>query len=40
MQFPPLFLTVLVLGAVLMAAAGAVLLAVLFLADKKGSRLW
>jgi hypothetical protein len=39
-QFSSLFLTVLVAGAVLMAAAGAVLLAALFLSDKKASRLW
>ncbi len=40
MQFSPTFLSVLVLSAVLLAAAGAILLAGLFLADKKGGRLW
>jgi len=39
-EFSSLFMTVLVTGAVLLAAAGAVLLAVLFLVDKKGKRLW
>lgn len=40
MQFSPTFLTVLVLGAVTLAATGAVVLAGLFLADRKGGRLW
>lgn len=40
MQFSSLFLTALVFGAVLLAAAGAILLAGLFLADKQGKRLW
>lgn len=40
MQFSTTFLTALVTGAVVLAAAGAVLLAALFLADKKGGRLW
>jgi len=40
MQFSATFLTVLVLGAVLLAATGALLLAGLFFADKRGERLW
>ena len=40
MQFSSLFLTVLVLSAVVLAAAGALLLAGLFFADKRGKRLW
>jgi len=40
MHFSPLFLTVLVLGAVFLAASGAILLAGLFFADKRGKRLW
>lgn len=40
MHFPPLFLTVLVIGGVTLAALGATMLAVLFLIDKKSERLW
>lgn len=40
MQFSPAFLEALVVGAVILAAAGALLLAALFLVDKKGNRLW
>jgi len=40
MQFSAGFLTVLVMGALLLTVIGVLLLAGLFLIDKKGGRLW
>jgi hypothetical protein len=40
MQYSSTFLTYLVFGAVILASLGALLLAGLLLADKKGNRLW
>lgn len=40
MQFPIPFLTLLVWGAVILAALGALLLAVLLLVDRRGNQLW
>lgn len=39
-SFSSVFLTVLVVGAVILAALGAVLLAALFLVESRGGRLW
>jgi hypothetical protein len=40
MQFPIGFFEVLVLGAIVLAIGGALLLATLFLVDSRGKRLW
>lgn len=40
MQFPATFLAALVVGALVLTIAGTLLLAGLFLVDRKGGRLW